>query len=80
MSQQSVEVVRKNFDAWNRGGDDLKAFVDEHVAPDVTLFPFADFADSQIRHGREEALLHRDEERHRRTGEPDLRQGPEHVL
>ena len=56
MSRQSVEIVRGNFDARNRGEDDLKAFVGEHLAPDVTLHAFADFADSQTSHGRDEVL------------------------
>ena len=34
-----------------------EAFVSEQFAPDITLHPGADFADSQIRHGRDEVLL-----------------------
>ena len=55
MSQENVEIVRKGLDAWNRE-DAMKAFVREQYAPDVTLYPFEDLADSHIRHGREESL------------------------
>jgi ketosteroid isomerase-like protein len=57
MSEENVEIVREGLAAWNRGDDALKAFVAERYAPDVTLHPFKDLADSQIRHGREALLL-----------------------
>jgi ketosteroid isomerase-like protein len=57
MSEENVEIVRMSLDAWNGGDDAMKAFVGEQYAPDVMLYPLKDFADSQIRHGRDECFL-----------------------
>jgi hypothetical protein len=35
MSRRSVEIVRGNFEAWNRGDDELKAYVAEHLAQEA---------------------------------------------
>jgi ketosteroid isomerase-like protein len=56
MSEENVEIVRKAIDAWNRGDEALKAFVAEHNAPDVTLYPLKGLADSHMLHGRDETL------------------------
>jgi ketosteroid isomerase-like protein len=54
MSQENVEVVRECYAAWNRG--DMEG-LGEQFAPNATVHPLADFADSLIRHGRDEILL-----------------------
>jgi ketosteroid isomerase-like protein len=53
MSEENADVVRKSYEAWNRG--DMKA-VGECYAPDAVLYPREDFTDSQIRRGRAEIL------------------------
>jgi ketosteroid isomerase-like protein len=53
MSEENVEAVRRNFDAFNRG--DLNAFVDRFT-PDATVHPLEYWPDSLIRRGREEIL------------------------
>jgi ketosteroid isomerase-like protein len=53
MSQENVEVVRRAYDAYNRG--DLKAFADL-LAADAIADPLPDWPESQRRHGREEVL------------------------
>ena len=51
MSQENVEVVRRGYDAWNRG--DMNAHLALYSS-DARVYPLEDFADSQIRHGLQE--------------------------
>jgi ketosteroid isomerase-like protein len=51
MSRENVEIIRRGYDLWNRG--DMDAFLDQYSSV-ATLDPLPDFADTQIRHGREE--------------------------
>ena len=52
MSQENVELVRRAYDAYNRG--DLEGF-GELLAPDATLHPRPDGTE-WVRHGRKEIL------------------------
>jgi ketosteroid isomerase-like protein len=51
MSEENVEILRRAYDAWNRG--DLTGFI-ELFTPDATWHPLEDWPDSRICHGHEE--------------------------
>src|SRR5512139_1773239 len=52
MSEENVEIVRRGYDAYNRG--DLEAFVDL-FAPDATVHPLT-YGTERVRHGPDEIL------------------------
>src|SRR5512144_1694617 len=53
MSEENVEVVRRGYDAYNRG--DLKAF-GELLTADAIAHPLPYWPEAGTRHGREEVL------------------------